>query len=103
MSNILLNNIDHFDFSDPRQKLDSPRSLEALFRLGIDVKDLYYKDFYKFKLDNPEICTLPKQSQLIRWEHIENRRKQYIEETKMEREKLMEGNLYQLSKTQSRV
>ena len=103
MSKILLININHCDFHNPNERLNSPTSLEACYRLGIEINDLYYKDFHKFKLDNLEICSLPKDSQVLRWQHIENRRNQYIKALKNERENIIEGNLKQMSNMISKV
>lgn len=79
MSGNYLINLNNCDFYNFKEKLDSPRSLEACYSLGIDVKDLYYKDLYKFKLDNPDILTLSKESQILRWEHHEKRRNEYLQ------------------------
>ena len=90
MSDSNLINLNNCDFYNIKEKLNSPRSLEACYRLGIDVKDLYYKDFHQFKLENNEIITLSKESQIIRWEHNEKRRKEYLQALIQVRQKMKE-------------
>jgi hypothetical protein len=79
MSDSNLINLNNCDFYNIKEKLNSPRSLEACYRLGIDIKDLYYKDFHQFKLENTDTITLSKESQMLRWEHNEKRRKEYLQ------------------------
>ena len=96
MSEINYINLENCDFTNIKELLNSPRSIESCYRHGIQIKDLYYKDFLRFKLDNPGMNAINKESQLIRWKHIEMRRNEYIELLKQERDKLIqEEEVYQ--------
>ncbi len=98
MSDSNLINLNNCDFYNIKEKLNSPRSLEACYRLGIDIKDLYYKDFHQFKLENTDTITLSKESQMLRWEHNEKRRKEYIQALTEVRQKMKdELELYNLT------
>lgn len=91
-------NVEQVDFTNPRQKLNSPRSIEACKRLGIKIKDLYYQDFSTFKHQNPGIINLSKEIQNLRWQHLEENRQNFIQMVKIEREKLIADQFKESSK-----
>ena len=43
------------DFTNPSDKLNSPRSKIALLNLGIDIKGLYYLSREEFLIKHPEL------------------------------------------------
>ena len=77
--------------------MNSPRSIEALRKLGILESDLFYQDFYTFKANNPQIAVMPREIQVLRYEHHEATRQEYIEAAKKERNKIDDENYPALS------
>ena len=69
--------------------MNSPRSLEACRQLGIIPSELYFQDFETFIKINPEMISLPKDIQKIRFENIDNYRKETIKMVIDQREKII--------------
>ena len=69
--------------------MNSPRSLEACRQLGIIPSELYFQDFETFIKLNPEMISLPKDIQKIRFENIDNYRKETIKMVIDQREKII--------------
>ena len=90
--------VEDIDFSNNKHKLTSPRSKEACLRLGIQIKDLYFKDFQQFKADNPNIITLSKDAQNLRWEHYEESRQELIDMIKNEKNNIINEQMNESSK-----
>ena len=74
--------------------MDSPRSLEACRQLGIIPSELYFQDFETFVKLNPEIIGLPKEIQKMRFENIDNYRKETIQMVIDQREKIINNLKY---------
>ena len=85
-----LTNIENCDFSSKRNRIKSPRSVEAISSLGIVHDDLYKKSFEQFKEENKDIKELPKKLQKYRYDSLENFRKKTVEEVKEQRYKIIE-------------
>ena len=58
--------------------MNSPRSLEACRQLGILPEELYFQDMETYIKMNPEVIGLPKDIQKIRFDNIDNYRKETI-------------------------
>ena len=56
------------DFNNPKEILNSPRSLEACRQLGVIPNELYFQDFETYTKLNPEVKSLPKEIQKIRFD-----------------------------------
>ena len=69
--------------------INSPRSLEACRQLGIIPNELYFHDFETYVKMNPEVIALPKEIQKIRFENIDNYRKETIQMVIDQREKII--------------
>ena len=69
--------------------MNSPRSLEACRQLGIIPNELYFQDFETYVKMNPEVIALPKEIQKIRFENIDNYRKETIQMVIDQREKII--------------
>ena len=82
--------LDNCDFSNPSNRLSSPRSLEACYRLGIEPSELYQISLEDFKLIYPDIRSLPKDLQEMRYEAAEKFRNDSIDQVKEERGKIIE-------------
>ena len=69
--------------------MNSPRSLEACRQLGIIPSELYYQDFETYVKMNPEVISLTKEIQKIRFDNIDNYRKESIQMVIEQREKII--------------
>ena len=65
--------------------MNSPRSLEACRQLGILPEELFFQDFETYIKLNPEVIGLPKDIQKIRFDNIDNYRKETINMVKEQR------------------
>ena len=79
------------DFESTKKEMDSPRSLEACRQLGILPQELYYVDFDTYSHLNPEVIGLPKDIQKIRFDNINNYRKDTIRMVKEQRDLIIEA------------
>ena len=78
------------DFSNPKQTLSSPRSLEACNQLGIAPSELYYYSFQDYIALHPEMMNLDKDIQQYRYDHMEKYRLESINCVKEQRNKIIE-------------
>ena len=69
--------------------MNSPRSLEACRQLGIIPNELYFQDFETYIKLNPEVIALPKDFQKMRFENIDNYRRETIKMVIEQREKII--------------
>ena len=83
--------------------MNSPRSLEACRQLGIIPSELYFQDFETFIKLNPEMISLPKDIQKIRFENIDNYRKETIKMVIDQREKIINNNQKQKEKQKEKI
>ena len=65
-----------------KQKINSPRSLEAIKHIGYNVQDLYHLTFDEFKRTHPEMLPLSQEFQEKRYNFYENNRNNKIKEKK---------------------
>ena len=72
--------------------MNSPRSLEACRQLGVIPNELYFQDFETYTKLNPEVKSLPKEIQKIRFDNIDNYRKETIQMVIEQREKIINNN-----------
>lgn len=84
--------LENTDFEMPKGniKLNSPRSLEALFKLGYTQDDLFLIPMKKFIIIHPNIRSFPKDLQKTTYEYFDSKRIQKIKESRIERRKLIE-------------
>ena len=67
--------------------VNSPRSLDACRRQGIQCEELLYKSIFDFKKSlGIEANTIHKDQLQMRWNHIEQRRREKIKVIKEERQ-----------------
>ena len=76
------NSLDSIDFNSKSQILNSPRSLLACKKLGINPSELYYISLEDYKNKNLENKNLPKDILDIKYEEFENYRNKSIEQVK---------------------
>ena len=75
---IKLLNIEEVDFTNPEQKIKSPRSLNIISSLGLKPKDLYQISFQEFLKNNPELKKLGKEIQTQRYNYYNEERQNNI-------------------------
>ena len=85
-----LMNIDNANFSNKKSLINSPRTLQACFKLGIDPSELYQLTLEEFKLVNPDVRYLPQDMIKFRYEAEEKYRNDSINQVKEERQKIIE-------------
>ena len=71
---IKLLNLEEVDFSNPEQKIKSPRSLNIISSLGLKPKDLYQISFEEFLKNNPDLKKLGKEIQKQRYKIYDEER-----------------------------
>ena len=50
-------NLENMDYHDHQMIINSPRSLNICQKNNVDIKDLYFYNFYEFRNNNPEITS----------------------------------------------
>ena len=74
-------NLETIDFSDRKDKIQSPYSKKAILELGL----LENKDKEKYLLNHPELKNASPEVQDKRYEHYNKRREEQIELAKQKR------------------
>lgn len=69
--------LENFDPFKPKARLNSPRSVDACKRQGIDPQELLYLALEEYK-EKVKDKRLDKDSLKIRWEHHEEKRKEKL-------------------------
>ena len=82
--------LDNCDFSNKSNSLNSPRSLKACQRLGIELSELYQLNMDDFKKKYPEVRYLKDDLIKMRYEAEEKFRNETIKQVKEERKKIIE-------------
>ena len=70
--------LEDVDFTNPNQKIKSPRSLNIISSLGLKPKDLYKISFKEFLKNNPELKKMGKEIQEQRYKLFEEERQNNI-------------------------
>ena len=70
--------------------IESPRSIKAMFHIGLIMDDIRYLTFSDFINNNPSFRSLPKETQLKRYEFSEQYRYEKIQKIKEFRDLLIE-------------
>ena len=76
--NLKLLSLEDVDFTNPNQKIKSPRSLNIISSLGLKPKDLYKISFKEFLKNNPELKKMGKEIQEQRYKLFEEERQNNI-------------------------
>ena len=80
--------IDNIDFHSKKIKIDSPRSIKAMTRLGIENEELEYLTFKEYLHKFPELIGQNKEIQTMQYNFVEELRKQKIDQIKELRNEL---------------
>lgn len=86
---IKLLNLEEVDFSNPEQKIKSPRSLNIISSLGLKPKDLYQISFEEFLKNNPDLKKLGKEIQKQRYKFYDEERLNNINRCIQQRQELI--------------
>ena len=70
--------------------INSPRSLEACRRIGVEPSELYQLNFEQFAKKYPEVINLDNKLFQFRYDAEEKFRKDTVEQIKSERKKIIE-------------
>lgn len=79
--------VENANFSNKKSIINSPRSLQACFKLGIDPSELYQLTFEEFKLINPDVRHITQDLAKFRYDAEEKYRNESINQVKEERQK----------------
>ena len=82
--------MDNADFTDKNTVINSPRSIKACLRLGIEMSELIQLDIEDFKKKHPDVRSLEPDMLKFRYNAAEKFRIQSINALKKEREKIMD-------------
>ena len=86
---IKLLSLEDVDFTNPEQKIKSPRSLNIISSLGLKPKDLYQISFQEFLKNNPEIKKMGKEIQNQRYKLYNEERQNNIDRCIEQRKELI--------------
>ena len=81
--------MENANFTNKKCLINSPRSLQACFKLGIDPSELYQISMDEFKLLNPDVRHLPQDMIQFRYDAEEKYRNDSINQVKEERNKII--------------
>ena len=84
--------LDNCDFSNKSNVLNSPRSIEACLRLGIERAELYQLNMDEFKKKYPEVKNLSDELIKLRYDAEEKFRNETIKQAQEERNKIINEN-----------
>ena len=79
--------LDDVDFTSKSQMINSPRSIEACKRMGVQPQELYQLSEEEYKNKYPEVIGLSQKLFQYRYDAEEKFRKETIEQVKQERKK----------------
>ena len=82
--------LENYDFSNKSKLINSPRSLNACLRLGIEISELYKISMDDFKQKYPDVRYLDKELLELRYKGENDFRKKTAEQAKEERNKIIE-------------
>ena len=85
-----LTSVENANFKNKRSVINSPRTLQACFKLGIEPSELYQITMDEFKLLNPDVRHLPQDMIQFRYDAEEKYRNDSIEQVKAERQKIID-------------
>jgi hypothetical protein len=83
--------IENVDLSNKSQIINSPRSLEACLRVGIEPSELYKLNMDEFKKKYPDVKELSEDLLKYRYDAEEKFRRETLEQVKQERIEIIEN------------
>ena len=96
-------NLENMDYTDHQMILTSPRSITICRQRGVDIKDLYFYNFYEFREKHPELTSLNIEIQKSHYFHEQGVREALLGELIRERRKLINSeNEYYLKQIEEK-
>ena len=96
-------NLENMDYTDHQMILTSPRSITICRQRGVDIKDLYFYNFYEFREMHPELTSLNIEIQKSHYFHEQGVREALLGELIRERRKLINSeNEYYLKQIEEK-
>ena len=90
-------NLENMDYTDHQMILTSPRSIQVCRQNGVDIKDLYFYNFYEFREMHPELTSLNLEIQKSHYFHDQGVREVLVSKLiRQRRELINKENEYRL-------
>ena len=84
-------NLENMDYHDHQMILTSPRSKNVCLKNGVDIKDLYFYNFYEYRQMHPELTSLNIEIQQSHYFHEQAAREVLISKLIRERRELIDN------------
>ena len=75
-------NLENMNYNDHQMILTSPRSIQVCRQNGVDIKDLYFYNFYEFREMHPELTSLNLEIQKSHYFHEQGIREVLVSKLK---------------------
>ena len=96
-------NLENMDYTDHQMILTSPRSIQVCRQNGVDIKDLYFYNFYEFREMHPELTSLNIEIQKSHYFHEQGVREVLVSKLiRQRRELIFNENEYRLKQKQEK-
>ena len=96
-------NLENMDYTDHKMILTSPRSIQVCRQNGVDIKDLYFYNFYEFREMHPELTSLNLEIQKSHYFHDQGVREVLVSKLiRQRRELINEENEYRLKQKEEK-
>ena len=96
-------NLENMDYTNHKMILTSPRSIEVCRQKGVDIKDLYFYNFYEFRKMHPELTSLNIEIQKSHYFHEQGVREVLLSQLIRERRELINNeNEYHLKQKEEK-
>ena len=96
-------NLENMDYTDHQMILTSPRSIQVCRQNGVDIKDLYFYNFYEFREMHPELTSLNLEIQKSHYFHDQGVREVLVSKLKRQRRELInKENEYRLKQKEEK-
>ena len=96
-------NLENMDYTDHQMILTSPRSIQVCRQNGVDIKDLYFYNFYEFREMHPELTSLNLEIQKSHYFHDQGVREVLVSKLiRQRRELINKENEYRLKQKEEK-
>ena len=96
-------NLENMDYTDHKMILTSPRSIQVCRQNGVDIKDLYFYNFYEFREMHPELTSLNLEIQKSHYFHDQGVREVLVSKLiRQRRELINKENEYRLKQKEEK-
>ena len=96
-------NLENMDYTNHQMILTSPRSIQVCRQNGVDIKDLYFYNFYEFREMHPELTSLNLEIQKSHYFHDQGVREVLVSKLiRQRREFINKENEYRLKQKEEK-